>query len=177
MHNYYGHLTWQIASILVGGSIAGLALVISNIHRPSCVVSLFAVAVIGTASTFWLYMRRYGKITEIHLIRCREIEACLGMQQHRYVRRAGCKPFTVLRQDGKEEKIKKIPWPTGWELSQSLSIGLIIFGIVVATYYLGYGFLLSLYIGIFVSGIILAIYWVHGIVKERREKKNRTRES
>jgi len=118
MHNYYGHLTWEIASILIGGSIAGLALVISSHPQPRAIVSIFAIAVIGTASTFWFYMRRYRKITQVHLDRCREIETFLGMRQHTNVNEA------------------KIPWPTGWGLSQSLCIGLIIFGIVIAIYYL-----------------------------------------
>jgi len=118
MHNYYGHLTWQIASILVGGSIAGLALVISSRQTPKVMVSIFALAVTGGAFAFWLFMRRYGKIAEKHLERCREIEECLGMKQHSNVKEA------------------KPPWPTGWGIVQGLCWGLMIFGIVVALCYL-----------------------------------------
>ena len=137
MHNYYGHLVWEIASILVGGSIAGLALVVSYQPRPSMSVSFFAFAVIAMAIVFFLVVRRYREITFVHLVRCREIEARIGfLQQHRYVQRAACESFCVRRQDGREEMIREIPSPTGWEIVQWLCIALMIFGLVIAIYYL-----------------------------------------
>jgi len=136
MHNYYGRLTWEIGSILVGGSLAGLALVISNIPRPSSVASIFTFAVAIMASIFCLIVRRYRDITRIHLVRCREIEACLGMKQHLYVEKAACKSFTVKRQDGEEEKIEKIEFLTGWDMVQILCGVLVFIGIVIALYYL-----------------------------------------
>jgi len=118
MHNYYGHLTWEIGSIIIGGSIAGLALVISNQPRPSVVVSFFAIVVIGMAIAFFLFMRRYRNITKLHLDRCIEIEERLGMKQHTKVKEA------------------KLPWPTGWGIVQSLCIFLIVLAIGIAIYYL-----------------------------------------
>ena len=118
MHNYYGHLTWQIGSIIIGGSTAGLAIVISNQPRPSGIVSSFAIVVIVMAFAFYLFMRRYREITEVHLARCREIEASLGMKQHTKVKEA------------------ELPGPTGWTIVQILCIFLIAFGIVIAICYL-----------------------------------------
>jgi len=125
MHNYYGHLTWEIASIIIGGSIAGLALVISNQPRPpSIIVSIFAFVVTGMAIAFYYFMKRYREITKLHLDRCIEIEKRLDclMKQHTKVKEA--------------DEEKKIPGPTGWGTVQAICIGLAVFGIVVAIYYL-----------------------------------------
>ena len=137
MHNYYGHLTWQIGSILIGAGITGLALVPREIlpFLGMSTVTIFGFMVAFMALVFLLFMERYRRITFAHLARCREIEACLGMKQHRYVQKAGYREDFFRRQDGVPEEIQKIHWPSGWRLVQALCVGLIVFALFLAICY------------------------------------------
>lgn len=136
MHNYYGRLTWEIGSIIVGGSIAGLAIVISRKPEPRFVTPIFAFAVSMMALIFLMIIRRYRVIAEVHLARCRQIEACLGMEQHIDVQKAGCKRLTLKRQDSEEEPLEKVPSPSGWTIAKILCIAEATLGIAIAICYL-----------------------------------------
>lgn len=135
MHNFYANQLWQIASILIGGSITGLAILISSQPRPSTIISGFALPITFMAFILLLTARRFKAITFAHLVRCREIEARLEMKQHIYVDRAGCRQIIVRRQDGEEETIGKIPSPTGYTLTQILCCILMATTLWIAIWY------------------------------------------
>ena len=137
MHNYYGRIVWEIGSIFVGGGLAMIGLIISRTSRPSSLPALAAITFTILMICFYLMIRRFRVIAEVHLRRCREIENELGLYQHRYVRLATYTEGIVIHDETvRDTQSIKIPSPTGWTTLQSLIIFLVIISWVIAIYFL-----------------------------------------
>ena len=120
MHNYYGRLTWQIGTIFLGGGVTGLGVAIQA-GRP--VIVFAAVVFTILVGSFYLVVRRYRQLAEVHLARCREIEDTLRLRQHGYAKQA-TKPEGVVV-PGEREPIC-VPLPSGWYIIQGMSLFLIV---------------------------------------------------
>ena len=139
MHNYYGRIIWEIGSIFMGGGLAAIALIVSRATRPSVVPALASLAFTVLMACFYLIVRRFRNIAEVHLRRCRQIEKKLGLCQHRYVRLAArCNGITIDDDTvkGETDRRIKIPLPTGWGITQALIIGLIVVSWIIAIFFL-----------------------------------------
>lgn len=129
MHNYYGRITWEIASILLGGGVAALALAAP---LPKVIFAFFALGVSSFISAFYLLIRRHSRVAELHLVRCREIEATLGLGQHLLISEGvhhigGVKVPTDARPI-------RVPGPSGWRITQLLVSALVLTALGLAAY-------------------------------------------
>jgi len=120
MHNYYSKITWQIAAIFLGGGITGLGVVVST-GRPILVL-LFTIAFTILVYSFYLFTRRNGRLAEVHLARCRQIERILELRQHTYARQAN-EPRGATIEGEPEPIIAKLP--SGWSVVKILCASLI----------------------------------------------------
>ena len=99
MHNYYGRISWEIASILIAGS---LAMVGFSLQSPLMTKELFiGISVAFTlVMTMWLSLfRRMNQLVEIHIARLLQIEKELHFHQHTYIQEAHQKRRVII--DGK----------------------------------------------------------------------------
>ena len=127
MHNYYGSQVWQMASFLIGGSIAGFVLILYQLPSNTSLIHLISLIFFGSlvsvlAIVFLLMLRRHRGIAEVHLIRCRRLEEILGIYQHNLVWNA---------QEGinhdRDNRVHKIEKPSGWQILTWMSVFIIIF--------------------------------------------------
>ena len=135
MHNYYGKLIWEIGGILIGGGLAFVGIVVSRSieFHPTYSVSLAAIVFTILMSTFFLSLRRWREIAEIHLNRCREIEGIFSLYgQHQQVKDAN--KLEGLKIEGLEKPIVA-PKPSGWASIKILITSLIIVVWIIAAYF------------------------------------------
>jgi len=135
MHNYYGKIIWEIASIFIGGGLAAVGLVASRVQRPTIVVSLIALAFTILMIGFYVMNRRWRELVEVHLSRCRQIEMLLGFRQHQLASMANA-PSGVLINQGRYSKWIRATFPSGWGTIQLLVIGLVGAVWIIAIYFL-----------------------------------------
>jgi hypothetical protein len=131
MHNYYGKIVWEIASIFIGGGLAGVGIIASRVERPTVIVSLFAIAFTVLMVGFYFMVRRWRDLAEVHLSRCREIEIELGLLQHQYASRANDPSGVIVN-----GKWLRASFPSGWGTLRGLIIGLVVAVWIIAAYFL-----------------------------------------
>lgn len=97
MHNYYGKISWEIASILVAGSLALEGFSLQSEMMMNNKSLFFAVAVVVTLLMLVLFFlfRRIANLVEIHVVRLNQIEETLHFHQHRLVHEAHGRGFYV----------------------------------------------------------------------------------
>lgn len=98
MHNYYGKISWEIASILVAGSFAlvGLSLQSQIIGQNKSLFIAVAVSVTILMAVMYFLFRRIAELVEIHVARLNQIEETLHFHQHRLVHEAHTKGFVTI---------------------------------------------------------------------------------
>lgn len=113
-------INWQVGSILIGGSLAAVALTVSSRTRvPSILVSLSAIVAI---TSWFLFLRRNRDFADITANRMRAIEVQLGI---------GWGLWNVL---GNQRQA--IHGPTGYSTARFLAGGLIILLSILVAYLL-----------------------------------------
>lgn len=110
MHNYYGKISWEIASILVAGS---LALVGFSLQSEIIIQKKFPFIVIGAGVSIlmlilYLFFRRISQLVEIHVARLIQIEETLHFHQHRLVHKAQKEGHVII--EGEDYSLSS---PTG----------------------------------------------------------------
>ena len=96
MHNYYGRISWEIASILIAGS---LVLVGFSLQSPLVTKEVFvgiSVAVTLVMVMWGSLFRRITQLVDIHIARLLQIEEELHFHQFRYVHDAHEKRHVII---------------------------------------------------------------------------------
>jgi len=101
MHNHYGRINWEIASILVAGSLAiiGFSLQSPIITKKPVLFVGIAVAVTLIVFAWYLLFKRISQLADIHIARLLQIEKELNFHQHEYVHNANERGHLII--DGK----------------------------------------------------------------------------
>jgi len=112
-------MPWEIGAVFLTAVFAGFGFAIQQDFGHVKFISLNLVMTV-ILIIYFLFVRRFHQLAQIHLARCREIESKLGMKQHRLAMEANEKEVEI---DGKKFKVPK---PRGWTGLKIIPIALII---------------------------------------------------
>ena len=103
-------INWQVGSILIGGSLAAVALTVSSrVRIPAILVTISAIVAI---TAWFLFLRRNRDFADITADRMRVIEVQLGL---------GWGLWNIL--GANRQRVSK---PTGYGTAKFLAVGLIV---------------------------------------------------
>jgi len=131
-------LNWQVGSILVGGSIAAVALSfsVSNSQLKLAPALVSAAGIVAVLSWFLLVRRNRG-LSGVATSRMKAIEAELGLQFECHLwTAAGPRGQTTIPFPNGGVEVKKVPKPTGFESVIFLTVGIIAVLIAIVFYVL-----------------------------------------
>jgi uncharacterized membrane protein len=128
MDRHLTSLNWQMASILIAGVLAGLALTVPS-HSKSFSASTLAISFLGLVGVVsWLcFVKRNRDIVNSALIRAREIEASHPDAEKRLLTRG-------LKATGKPEREEVIRGPDGFTIVRFLAFSFIFVLSVIMVY-------------------------------------------
>jgi uncharacterized membrane protein len=137
--NHVDELNWQVGSILIGGSIAAVALSF-NVANSQLRLAPAFVSLAGMISVacWFIYVRRGRGMTRIAIARMMMIEYSLGLEFHRYLYFADHnrpRQVTFAYPFARPETIE-MPIPTGWGTVRLLTLGIILVFAAVVVYVL-----------------------------------------
>lgn len=114
MHNYYGRMSWEIASILVAGSLAtiGFSLQSAIIEKKPLLYLVITITDSLIMFAWFLLFRRIARLVDIHVRRLIQIERELHFHQHEYIHEAHKKGYINI-EDEYGRKCYNLPSPRG----------------------------------------------------------------
>jgi hypothetical protein len=134
--NHVDELNWQVGSILIGGSIAAVALSFNLANSQFKLAPAFvSLAGLVAVMCWFFYVRRGRAMTRITIARMRMIEYRLGLEFHRNLYDADNSPFhriTFPFPTGPETI--GMPTPTAWESMKLLAAGIMLVFMSVIVY-------------------------------------------
>ena len=85
---HHDGLVWSVASVLLGGSLVLLGLILRSMEGDPVRPFIVALAILGIALTLcvWIFRHQLNDIKRQKYERCKEIELLLGMKQHQNLR-------------------------------------------------------------------------------------------